>query len=280
VKTAQKDRKAVEAQKSAQPAEPEKPAKPKETTAEFIASMAIVIVTGLFIITFALQAFEIPSSSMENTLLIGDHVFVDRTMLAPVTKWIDKLIPYRDPKHGDIFVFISPAQPGLYVVKRVMGIPGDRIHLQDGVVYRNGERLNEPYVVRCDEQMSNAGLCETIDSYRDNFPNGRGRSSECEGCAEWRQALPSYIQNGDLVVPPGKILAMGDNRDLSLDSRYWGFVPRENVIGRPMFIYWSFVTPRGEYQRRDISDRVAWFFDIVVHFFSKTRWSRMFHVVH
>jgi len=277
---ARKDRKAVEALTSTPPAEVQKPAKPKETTAEFIASMAVVIVTGLFIITFALQAFEIPSSSMENTLLIGDHVFVDRTILAPVTRWIDKLIPYRDPQHGDIFVFISPAQRGLYVVKRVIGIPGDRIHLQDGVVYRNGERLNEPYVVRCDEQMSSAGLCETIDSYRDNFPNGLGRISECEGCAEWRQALPSYVQNGDLVVPPSKIFAMGDNRDLSLDSRYWGFVPRENVIGRPMFIYWSFVTPRGEYQRRDIADRVAWFFDIVVHFFSKTRWSRMFHVVH
>ena len=280
MKAARKDRKAEEAQKSAPSAEPQKPAKPKETTAEFIASMAVVIVTGLFIITFALQAFEIPSSSMENTLLIGDHVFVDRTMLAPVTKWINKLIPYRDPKHGDIFVFVSPAQPGLYVVKRVMGIPGDRIHLQDGAVYRNGEKLNEPYVVRCDEQTSSAGLCETMDSYRDNFPNGRGRISECEGCAEWRRALPSYVQDGDLVVPPGKIFAMGDNRDLSLDSRYWGFVPRENVIGRPMFIYWSFVTPRGEYLRQGITERVAWFFDIVVHFFSKTRWSRMFHVVH
>ena len=140
---------------------PRKAAKPKETTSEFIASMAIVVVTGLFIITFALQAFEIPSSSMENTLLIGDHVFVDRMMLAPITTWIDKLIPYRDPRHGDIFVFISPAQPGLYVVKRVMGIPGDRIHLQDGVVYRNGERLDEPYVVRKGD----------YNAYRDNFPN-------------------------------------------------------------------------------------------------------------
>ena len=248
----------------------EKPEKPKETTPEFIASMAIVIVTGLFIITFALQAFEIPSSSMENTLLIGDHVFVDRMMLAPITKWIDKLIPYRDPRHGDIFVFISPAQPGLYVVKRVMGIPGDRIHLQDGVVYRNGERLEEPYVVRKGD----------YDSYRDNFPTGPARDSGCEGCQEWQLKLPSYVQNGDLVVPPGSVFAMGDNRDVSLDSRYWGFVPRENVIGRPMFIYWSFVTPRDEYQRQGIGDRVAWLFDIVVHFFDKTRWSRMLHVVH
>jgi signal peptidase I len=269
VKTAQKDRKAVEAEKSPPPAETQKPAKPKETTAEFIASMAIVIVTGLFIITFALQAFEIPSSSMENTLLIGDHVFVDRMMLAPITRWIDKLIPYRDPRHGDIFVFISPAQPGLYVVKRVMGIPGDRIHLQDGVVYRNGERLNEPYVVRKGD----------YNAYRDNFPAVPAGVYD-DVTESWRKKLPSYIHDGDLVVPPGSVFAMGDNRDVSLDSRYWGFVPRENVIGRPMFIYWSFVTPRDEYQHQDLSDRVAWLFDIVVHFFSKTRWSRMLHVVH
>ena len=270
VNTAQKSRKAVAAQKDVARPEPQKPAKPKETTPEFIASMAIVIVTGLFIITFALQAFEIPSSSMENTLLIGDHVFVDRMILAPITRWIDKLIPYRNPRHGDVFVFISPAQPGLYVVKRVIGIPGDRIHLQDGVVYRNGERLEEPYVLRSGD----------YNSYRDDFPNGLPDYSPCDGCAEWRAALPSYIQNGELVVPPGKIFAMGDHRDVSLDSRYWGFVPRENVIGRPMFIYWSFVTPRDEYQHQDIGDRVAWLFDIVIHFFDKTRWSRMFHVVH
>jgi len=267
VKTApQRAQKAAEAQKLA---EAQKPAKPKETTPEFIASMAIIIVTGLFIITFALQAFEIPSSSMENTLLIGDHVFVDRMMLAPITKWVDKLIPYREPRHGDIFVFISPAQPGLYVVKRVMGIPGDRIHLQDGVVYRNGERLDEPYVVRKGD----------YNAYRDNFP--RVPPSEYDDVTQaWKGELPSDLQNGDLVVPPGKVFAMGDNRDVSLDSRYWGFVPRENVIGRPMFIYWSFVTPRDEYQRQDLSDRISWVFDIVIHFFDKTRWSRMLHVVH
>jgi signal peptidase I len=268
VKAAEKGRRVVEAQRPSQPAAPRKPAKPKESTPEFIASMAVVIVTGLFIITFVLQAFEIPSSSMENTLLIGDHVFVDRMILAAATRWIDKLIPYRDPKHGDIFVFISPAQPGLYVVKRVIGTPADRIHLQDGVVYRNGERLNEPYVVRKGD----------YNSYRDNFPSFPAGPYD-DVTESWRKNLPANIQNGDLVVPPGYIFAMGDNRDVSLDSRYWGFVPRENVIGRPMFIYWSFVTPRDEYQRHELSDRIAWLFDIVIHFFDKTRWSRMFHVV-
>ncbi len=259
----------VAPQKPQKPEKPEKPEKPKETTPEFVASIAIVLVTGLFIITFALQAFTIPSSSMENTLLIGDHLFVDRILLAPATRWIGKLIPYREPRHGDIFVFISPAQPGLYLVKRVMGIPGDRIHLQEGVVYRNGERLNEPYVVRKGD----------FNGYRDTFPSVPASDYE-QVTPEWRLTMPSHVQNGDLVVPPGSFFAMGDNRDVSLDSRYWGFVPRENIIGRPMFIYWSFITPRDEYERQTIGDRIQWAFNILFHFFDQTRWSRMFHVVH
>ena len=173
------------------PAKPQSPEKPKETTPEFIASIAVVLVIGLFIITFMLQAFTIPSSSMENTLLIGDHVFVDRILLAPATKWISKLIPYRSPKHGDVFVFLHPAEPGLYVVKRIIGLPGDRIHLQDGAVYRNGEKLNEPYVLTAGEYVA----------YRDSFPSVPPSPYE-EVTPEWRAELPQYVQNGDLVVPP------------------------------------------------------------------------------
>jgi signal peptidase I len=263
----------------AQAANPPTPEKPKETTPEFIASIAVILVVGLFIITFTLQAFTIPSSSMENTLLIGDHVFVDRMLLAPAAKWIGKLISYRQPRHGDVFVFISPAQPGLYVVKRIIGLPGDRIHLQDGVVYRNGEKLNEPYVVRCNQNPGNEMMCVAYDEYRDNFP-AIAPSYRDDVTPEWRAELPAMVKDGDLVVPPGSVFAMGDNRDVSLDSRYWGFVPFENIIGRPMFIYWSFVTPRDEYERQGIVDRVAWLFNIVFHFFDHTRWSRMFHVVH
>lgn len=250
-------------------AEPsDKSKKPKETTPEFIASIAAVLVTGLFIITFTLQAFVIPSSSMENTLLIGDHVFVDRVMLAPKSNWVGPLLPYRHPRHDDIFVFISPAEPGLYVVKRVIGTPGDRIKLQDGVVYRNGERLDPPFVVRNG----------TYSGYRDNFP--AVPPNDYDGVTPaWREALPSHIQNGELVVPPNSIFAMGDNRDVSLDSRYWGFVPYENVIGRPMFLYWSFQQPRDEYTRTSIAERLQFLFTIVIHFFDQTRWSRMFHVV-
>jgi signal peptidase I, bacterial type len=126
--------------------------KPKETTPEFIASLAAILVTGLFIITFALQAFVIPSSSMENTLLIGDHVFVNRVQFAPATHWTGPLLPYRDIRRQDIVVFLSPAEPGLYVVKRVIGIPGDRIHLRSGVVFRNGEKLDEPHVIHDPDQ--------------------------------------------------------------------------------------------------------------------------------
>ncbi len=243
--------------------------KPRETTPEFIASMASVLVIGLFIITFCLQAFEIPSSSMEKTLLIGDHLFVDRVSNAPATKWIEPLIPYRAIKRGQIVVFISPSQPGLYLVKRIIGVPGDRIHLENGTVFLNGVPQNPPYV------QHNG----TWDPYRDDFPNSP--SSEFGNVTpEWRLELPNYVQNGDLVVPPGRFFAMGDNRDVSLDSRYWGFVPQENIIGRPMFIYWSFETPRDQYEKTDISDRLKFIGNIILHFFDQTRWSRMFRLVH
>ena len=244
------------------------PQKPKESTPELIASIAAVLVTGLFIITFTLQAFVIPSSSMENTLLIGDHVFVDRMTLAPKSNWVGPLLPYRHVKHDDIFVFVSPVEPGLYVVKRVIGVPGDRIKLQDGVVYRNGEKLDQPFVVRNG----------TYNAYRDNFPTVP--ATDYDGVNPiWREAMPGHLENGEIVVPPDSIFAMGDNRDVSLDSRYWGFVPYENVIGRPMFLYWSFQQPRDEYTRTSITERLQFLGTIVLHFFDQTRWSRMFHVV-
>jgi signal peptidase I len=244
------------------------PAKPRETPVEFFASLAVVLVTGLFIITFIVQAFEIPSSSMENTLLIGDHVFVNRIIFAPRTGWIGPLLPYRNPRHGDIVVFLSPAEPGLYVVKRVMGVPGDRIHLRDGVVYRNGAALNEPYVLRNGSYIP----------YRDNFPSVP--ATDMSGVtAEWRLLMSSHIQGEDLVVPAGSYFAMGDNRDVSLDSRYWGFIPSENIIGRPLFIYWSFETPADQYLKRDLSDRIGFIFRVVIHFFDQTRWRRMLRIV-
>jgi signal peptidase I len=244
--------------------------KPKETTVEFLASLAAVLVTGLFIITFVMQAFEIPSSSMENTLLIGDHVFVNRIQFAPKSSWAGPLLPYRDVRHGDIVVFLSPAEPGLYVVKRIIGTAGDRIHLRNGVVYRNGEELKEPYVVRPPDSIPNP--------YRDNFP-AVPPSESYNVYPSWEQELPMHIQGDDIVVPPDHYFAMGDNRDVSLDSRFWGFIPKENVIGRPMFIYWSFETPGDQYRKTAIGDRVGFLAHVIIHFFDETRWRRTLRVV-
>ena len=243
--------------------------KPQETTVEFLASLAGVLVTGLFIITFVLQAFEIPSSSMEDTLLIGDHVFVNREQFAPATHVLGSLLPYRDPHRGDIVVFLSPETAGLFVVKRIMGVPGDRIHLRDGVVYRNGEKLDEPYALH---KMGD------YNPYRDNFPAMPPSDAYGVHNEKWQQDFPSHIQGDDLVVPPDSYFAMGDNRDVSYDSRYWGFIPRPNVIGRPMFIYWSFITPPDQYQMRDVGDRLGFVAHIIIHFFDETRWSRTFRV--
>jgi len=158
--------------------------KPKETTVEFLASLASVLVTGLFIITFILQAFEIPSSSMEDTLLIGDHVFVNRVQFAPPTRWLGPLLPYREIHRDDVVVFLHPATPGMYVVKRIIGVPGDRIHLRNGVVYRNGEKLDQSFVRHKGPVL--------YDPYRDDFPSVPPSASD--NLAEaWQLSLRQYI---------------------------------------------------------------------------------------
>jgi signal peptidase I len=256
------------------------PEKPRETTVEFLASLAAVLVTGLFIITFIVQAFEIPSSSMENTLLIGDHVFVNREQFAPRSRWMGPFLPYRQIRHGDIVVFLSPSEPGLYVVKRIMGTPGDRIHLRDGAVYRNGEKLDEPYMIHQGAGGS-YNPCEPNDhacTYRDNFP-AEAPSEFYNVSPEWQLTMRQNVQGDDLVVPEGHFFAMGDNRDVSLDSRYWGFIPQENVIGRPMFIYWSFETRSGEYLETGVSQRVGNVVHKIIHFLDETRWRRTFRIV-
>ena len=239
---------------------------------EFIASMAGVLVSGLFIITFVMQAFEIPSESMMDTLLVGDHLFVDRVSLAPKTRWIGPLLPYGKIHRGDIMVFISPKEPGLYLVKRVRGLPGDKIHLKDNQLYVNGELQNEEPFVKHDPAIGS-------DPYRDNFPNVPMPPGE--GIPDyWRLTMRSHVQDGDFVVPRDHYFAMGDNREHSFDSRYFGPVPQENLIGRPMFIYWSFETPPGQYQQTDIGDRLGNIVHTIIHFFDKTRWNRTLKMVH
>ena len=241
----------------------------EETPLEFFASICGVFVVGLFALTFIFQNFEIPSASMVKTLLIGDHVFVDRATLAPPTSWAP-FVHYRNIKRGDIIVFFKPENPDLYLVKRVVGIPGDRIHLRGGTVYLNGVAQDEPQAAKAMEG--------DYQPYRDDFP-AVSPSENGEVTATWGVDLPSHIQNGDLVVPEGKYFAMGDNRPYSLDSRYWGFVPRENIVGRPMFVYWSFVTPEDQVNKTSIGDRVGFMGHIVLHFFDQTRWSRTLHLV-
>jgi signal peptidase I len=248
---------------------PENEAKTEETPLEAFASICSVLVLGLFALTFIFQNFEIPSSSMEKTLLIGDHVLVDRVTLAPPAKWAP-IVHYRDVRRGDIIVFFKPGEPDLYLVKRVVGVPGDRIHLHSGIVYLNGQPQNEPQAAKPTEA--------DYQPYRDDFP-AVSTTENSEVTAEWSVDLPTHLQAGDLVVPPGKYFAMGDNRTVSLDSRYWGFVPRENIVGRPMFVYWSFVTPPDQFEKTGVSDRVGFFTHVLLHFFDQTRWSRTLHMV-
>jgi signal peptidase I len=167
-------------------------------------------------------------------------------------------------------VFLSPAEPGLYVVKRIIGIPGDRIHLQDGAVFRNGEKLIEPYVIR--------SVGDYI-PYRDNFPSVPAGESNVNVNADWALALPQHLEGGDLVVPPDSYFAMGDNRDVSYDSRFWGFIPRQNVIGRPLFVYWSFETPAGQYLETGMGQRLEILAHVILHFFDETRWRRTFRTI-
>ena len=248
-----------------------KKAKPKETKVEFLASLAGVLATGLFIMIFMVQGFAIPSGSMENTLLVGDHVFVNRIQYAPPTSWARSLIPYDQIHRGDIVVFLSPQTPGLPVVKRVIGVPGDRIHLRNGVVYRNGQKLDEPYV------LHDPG--ESFNAYRDDFPAASPPTSNVNIWDVWRASLPSFIDGEDIVVPPDCYFGMGDHRGVSLDSRFWGFIPKRNVIGRPMFIYWSFEASEEQYMGTSFSDRVGFLAHSIIHFFDETRWRRTLRVV-
>jgi signal peptidase I len=243
----------------------------QETPLEAFASICGVLVIGLFALTFIFQNFEIPSSSMEKTLLIGDHVVVDRVTLAPKTSWAP-FLPYRNIKRGDIIVFFkpNPETPDLYLVKRVVGIPGDHIHLRNGIVYLNGQPQNEPLA----DKPTDANYFP----YRDDFP-AIAPNEGSDVTATWSVELPTHIQGEDLVVPEGRYFAMGDNRTVSLDSRYWGFVPRENIVGRPLLVYWSFIQPGDQYEKTSLADRASFLLHTVIHFFDQTRWSRTFHLV-
>jgi signal peptidase I len=229
----------------------------EETPLEAFASICTVLVIGLFALTFIFQNFEIPSSSMEKTLLVGDHVLVDRITLAPRTAWAP-FVYYRDVRRGDVIVFFKPGEPDLYLVKRV-------------IVFLNGQPQHEPQAA-----MPDYG---NYFPYRDDFPAVPPSQAGADVVPSWAADLPNYIEGEDLVVPPGRYFAMGDNRTVSLDGRYWGFVPRANIVGRPLFVYWSFIEPDNQYEKEGLGDKLSFYTHVILHFFDQTRWRRTLHLV-
>ena len=236
----------------------------REVHRGFIAEWTVTIVLLLFATTSLIQAFVIPSASMVGTLLIGDHVLVDKLTYAPAGAISRAILPYRDVRRGDIIVFRYPLDIKEDYVKRAIGVPGDHIKLVDKQLWLNGHPVQEPYAIHSSSM---------IDSYRDNFPAAEPRSPMPTSAMDM---LENHVSNAELVVPPGFIFAMGDNRDDSSDSRYWGFVPRENIVGTPLVIYWSYDAPTADLTNGNIGlDHIV---DVVAHFFTKTRWSRTFRL--
>lgn len=230
-----------------------------------LAEWTITILLLLFLTTTLVQAFVIPTGSMEDTLLIGDHLLVDKLAYAPPGPISKYLLPYTQVKRGDIIVFRYPVDIRQTFVKRCIGIPGDRIRLINKQVYLNGVRLDEPYKYN---------KTDYIDSYRDNFPGEPNLTVDHRAM----DMLVNNVVNGEVVVPPNFYFAMGDNRDSSLDSRYWGFVPRENIIGKPLIVYWSYDAPTDDLNDSSVSLRHV--LDLGEHFFNKTRWRRTFMLIH
>jgi signal peptidase I len=231
----------------------------------FIHEWTINIAILLFGTTTLVQAFIVPTPSMDTTVQVGDHLLVDKLSYAPDGPITKHLLPYTPVKRGDIIVFRYPSDISENYVKRVIGVPGDHIHLVNKVVYLNGHPLTEPYVQH---------IFPNIQPYRDNFPNAAPTPDEPVQ-ERALQMIEHHVWNGDLVVPPESYFAMGDNRDNSLDSRYWGFVPRENIIGKPLLIFWSYDAPT-----QDLVDFTAnHFIDLAKNFFVKTRWDRELKLV-
>jgi signal peptidase I len=239
------------------------------TLPEAGASLLRTVVVALFLLTFVLQPFLIPSESMEHTLLVGDFLLVNKQIFAPagtsgtLTRW---LMPYRDVQRGDIVVFHHVRPP--YLIKRVLGVPGDRIRIEDGRVSVNGVSLSEPYVA-VEPAIAN--------EFRDNFPSNV-YSPNID--PEWWRQLQDLTRNGELVVPPGEYFMLGDNRNHSLDSRFWGFVPRDAIVARPLVIYFSLRRPSTTDVQQVSDDRLGHDRELYARLAGFARWRRIFHIVH
>ncbi|MFI5069680.1 MAG: signal peptidase I [Terriglobales bacterium] len=228
-----------------------------------------VFVIAIFVITFVVQAFQIPSESMENTLLTGDYLLVDKLRFGGDGFW-EHVMPYKPVRRGDIIVFHYPVHPGEHFVKRVVGIPGDRLRLVNRALYVNGIPLREPYV---------RYSATAHDPFRDDFPRVNIVVPGLEGM--WWEQMKKLVEDLQLIVPEDDYFVLGDNRDESLDSRYWGFVPRENIVGRPLIIYWSVRTEDPDIHGESTSEAKLFHFAYALtHLFQITRWDRTFRVVH
>ena len=225
---------------------------------KLVQEWAVTLLMFLFVTTTLVQAYVVPTGSMEGNILVGDHMLVDKVGFENGgNNWSSYVLPHREVKRGDIIAFRYPEDVRQTFVKRVIGLPGDRIRLENKHVIRNGQKLNEPYA-----RFSSS----SIDDYRDNFPTAPDFSTLGGG----RKMFASNVQDGEVIVPSDTLFVLGDNRDNSLDSRYWGFVPSNYLVGKPLVIYWSFDAPTSDYVEWNLRHVE----DVALHFFTKTRWDR------
>ncbi len=249
-------------------------AKPEhqETAWETLRSLLVVLVAVLCIRTFVAEATVIPTGSMESTILIGDHVFLNKLLYGPRIPYTSlRLPPLREIHRQDIVAFRYPRNPSIMFVKRVIGVGGDVVKMESKKVYVNGKALVEPYAQYLyptsvqplrDDFPPSLSLLETYPAYLGLDP-------------AWSREMPSFLHKDGLHVPQGYLFVMGDNRDNSLDSRFWGFVPLENVVGEPLFVYWSYDAPNPkDWQADSLEARLKFDASIVWNFITHTRWER------
>jgi len=224
---------------------------------EWYESLLVAAIFVLFVRTFVVQTYQVPTGSMESTILVGDHLLVNKFAYGPRMPWLARLLPYRDVHRGDIIVFKKPGDDvndGNVLVKRAVGTPEDTIKVRDKKLFINGQPADGPYVQHIFPEI---------------IPD--------EPSAPWDGKLRD--QYGPFTVSAGNFFGMGDNRDNSLDSRFWGTIPRENIFGRPFLIYWSYEAEPNSHIWRGPVAKVRQLLSVAIHFFSRTRWDRMFHLV-
>jgi signal peptidase I len=228
----------------------------KSILREYFESIVIAVILALFIRTFVVQAFKIPTGSMEQNLLIGDHLLVNKFIFGPTVSKVERaILPIGTLKRGDVIVFKYPVEPERDFIKRIIGLPGETVEVKEKKVYVNGRPLDEPYVHFLQPPTTNSEFHEvTSFDVRERY--------------------------GPVTVPPNQYFVMGDNRDNSQDSRYWGFLPRENIKGKALLIYWSYEAERGDYQEETAGATVKNLVSVFAHFFTRTRWDRMLHQIH